>query len=528
LSNHEENPFGAFFNGWSDMEADTAHFMENLRDHYNIPLEQVTIIENMDNCIDEPGYSKIEFLTSDNLLIIKMFGTGIPSDIFFDKFRTIAATTKNERKGLGHYGWGMKVSLWVANPITIKTKKGDFVAAQEWILTEAHKPRYRIIPPPNDLNSDMTVIELKLINKYQGKLTKEVIRKILQTYYPTLLNGYKVMGRSIEVFVDNEKICWNEPKYTRKEPLCVNTKHGEVTGYLYYNDGGYDDNTSLSIGEEKGMLIIIYGRAIKIESFNQNSNKITGYIHSDILSDSITADKTTIRKDTLWWDFHKKVGAKIQQILEKIGISEEEKLYDELDKVVNRELNNVIRDFETFFNEYRGKITLQQQTPKINQLGELTSFLEKGGTLDYHPHTDNFEPAKEKEKNVGEPNGNPNIDTPNLNEAGPEKLKNVLKKKKFGIQFKRVSQPNTLREAWFNDVNGVIFVNIAFPTYQRAKNENKKTETYHCLRASFEAITEYMMEKRDVNLLDQFLKQRNEILLKWGEKWQASLSQSSQ
>ena len=46
---------------------DLKHAMENIRDHYTIPLEEAMVLENMDNCIEEP-YQEIRFNIERNVL----------------------------------------------------------------------------------------------------------------------------------------------------------------------------------------------------------------------------------------------------------------------------------------------------------------------------------------------------------------------------------------------------------------------------------------------------------------------------
>ena len=131
-------------NTYHEFDVDKAQVMKNLQDHYTIPLEDAAIVENIDNCIDEPEYTKIEFELSDNSLIIKMFGTGIQQSVFENLLHTLAGTTKSDKPGLGHYGWGMKIGLAISEYMTIRTKRGKFFGAQDgdWIKRDTPMETY--------------------------------------------------------------------------------------------------------------------------------------------------------------------------------------------------------------------------------------------------------------------------------------------------------------------------------------------------------------------------------------------------
>ena len=90
-------------------EVDVKHMMEDIREQSSIPIEEATIVENMDNCLDD-RYSEIHFDTDLEKLRILMIGSGMSKEVFEKKLSTIAGTTKvaERRKALGRYGYGMK------------------------------------------------------------------------------------------------------------------------------------------------------------------------------------------------------------------------------------------------------------------------------------------------------------------------------------------------------------------------------------------------------------------------------------
>ncbi len=94
-------------NTYEDFDVDLKHLMENIREHYSIPIEEAVIVENVDNCIDE-CYHSIHFSLKEDFLQILMLGDGMESQVFWNILTKIAATTKfdeRRRSALGRYGW---------------------------------------------------------------------------------------------------------------------------------------------------------------------------------------------------------------------------------------------------------------------------------------------------------------------------------------------------------------------------------------------------------------------------------------
>lgn len=80
------------------------------------------------------------------------------SKVFRETLPKIAATTKVTKKlhsGLGRYGWGIKVSMRVADYIIIETKKDDFHGAQPWKLIDGI-PKYKKEIPKKESDRNFT------------------------------------------------------------------------------------------------------------------------------------------------------------------------------------------------------------------------------------------------------------------------------------------------------------------------------------------------------------------------------------
>lgn len=512
-----------YADGYSDFKHNLKHSMENIRDQYNIDIRDAALIENIDNCIDEPGYTSLKIEASESALTLRMTGTGIPAETF-GNLAEIAGTTKSGKSGLGHYGWGMKVALWVASPITIYTRRDGFKGAQEWIMQDG-TPKYRFLSPPDDLNADETVVKLELKDelkatrasetplKIKGYYTKEKVLEILRKYYPTLINGAPVLGRRIEVSVNGERAGWQEPAYDKKKPVGIKIEDAEeATGYLYYLKKGYDEQSGLSLLGEVGVAVIVHGRVIKVDKFTQPTDKVTGYIHANALEDDVSGDKTTIRPSSRWQKLRRAVSGEISVLLKEAG--EEDKFNpSDLVREINKEINSVIKDmdeFSDFASPDQGYRVALRKNPagsehaSLAQTGHLASNASSGG-----------------DKNSPVAGGSQQLAPLQQDPQGQINAEKKEKRSKSKVQVLPTQKPGG-EECWYTFKDGylTVFVNSEHPLYKKAENESQKTLRFHMTRCAFEALGRYIAEERKaIREYTGVANERERLIKKWQESW---------
>jgi len=504
--NGNESSFDALYSDYKAFNVDLAHIMDNLIDHYSFPLEQAAIVENMDNCIDESKYDKIEYFVSENLLKIVMHGTGIPSDIFHNTLPTLAGTTKTDRGGLGHYGWGMKVGLGISDKIVINTKIGSFIGAQEWKLDPKGIPIYRSLENPG-LNSDMTIIEHHLNSKYSTSIDCVKVKRTLQEFYPTLLGGAQVLGRKIRVELNNEQVPQMAIAYSKKKPFSMNIDGKKITGYFCYRDKEYPESM------EK-VSIIVCGRTIFKDTFGINTNKkIAGYIHADILRKEITGDKTTIKRlSSAWKKISTEAGRQLATFLREMGELKEETKWDaDFTKQLHQQINDTLKHFPELFKDFRAA-PIAKDVLIGDKSGQIPITMTDG--------------AQMVRGTIGGSNTGGGVPTEgnDLNKKAPQRQEmgesNAIKKERKirqGIQIKQLPSQDQ-KEAWFDYAEGIVWLNTQFSTYQKAENEGKKVLEYHCARCIFDSLLEYVAKNQWGNNLNEFLNYRTELLSKWCEQ----------
>jgi len=493
---------------------DISHFMEDIKNQYSYPLEEAAIVENVDNCIDE-NYDEIYFVRKNKILEILMKGDGIPEEVFRETLPKLAATTKNlqDKAALGRYGYGMKVILFFSDKVEIETRKCNFVGKQEWIFKNG-VPQYKMLNlnENEERGNDFTIVRMFLKDNYANKFTEDFIEKTLQKFYPTILCGYKVRNkegkkRNLKFFINSKPVVsLSEIEFEKKREFKdIIIGDEAVSGKIFYTKKVVENE------EDRGIKIIVHGRYITTENFGvigTKSDKITGYVHADVLIDELAGDKTQIRKSSnKWRKLSQEISKQLSDFLKEIGEIEEKELPKEFMKKVHEELNKLLRQIPEFQKVATAK-KLSEVLMQKDQ-GELLTSMGKGSQR-----------VSGTEKGPGQGSGVPV--TPGIeeeealhDESGPYHATKQKRKIKRGIEMKIVSIPNEKREAWFSPGESIVYINASFPTYDKAAKE--KASAYHILRCTIEALLRYVCENEGIDNIKKFEEKRNEILSLWGE-----------
>jgi len=495
---------------YKPFQVDLEHLMENIKEQYvNISIEEAIIVENTDNCIDE-GYTEINFDLKNGLLQILMLGDGMDSKVFQETLPRIAATTKVTKKirsGLGRYGWGMKVSMYVADYIIIETKKGHFHGAQSWKLIDGI-PKYKKEIPKKQKDSDFTLIAIKLKKSYHQKISLDFIKRTLQHFYPTILGGAPVRNRygkkrRLRVLLKS-KLVESPPEvdYEKKSPIKVRAVRREATGYVFLARETLDEAA-------RGISIIVHGRKIMKDYFGVHGSKddrITGYLHADMLIDDVAGDKTLIRREYRWRKLSEGAAKQLGDFMKEVGAIREEKLPKDIIRHVHQEINNLIRHFPELQELARKLgISIRREVLIPEREGDVPTRLEEGSS-----RSRGLRPGSEKGGHgVPISSGEEPAKAPS-NALGEKRA--VRRKRRRGLQI--VARPETeKKEAWFSP-EGIVVVNSKFPTYDKARK--MRSLSYHMDRCAIEALLNYALENGIIKE-EEAIDYRTEVFAKWGE-----------
>jgi hypothetical protein len=477
--------------------------MENIEDLYTYPLEEAAIVENVDNAIDE-RYEKIELSFKNGVLRILMLGDGMDKKTFNETLPKIAATTKSETpsKGLGRYGWGMKIGISISDQIRVETRKASFRGAQLWKLIDGIPHKADDEPKEIAISCDFTLVELALKEDYADKLSRESIIRTVQKYYPTILNGAKVRNRygqyrKISVFYDSSQIPPPPlPEIVEKKPLNVKFKDKEATGYVFLVEQDLPE-------EERGINIIVHGRAIKRDFFDVHHDmdkRITGYVHADLLIDDLVNDKTQLRRSSKYRLFAQKMSEQLLQFAESIGAFKEAAPVSDI-------VRRVIKDVDRLMKNFPELKTLFQKPVK-------EEFLQKKGSKDRVSLGEGAEIKRGVESGGGGGKGvpwGPGSESEKAPTGEPGDLEAERRRRKGGLEVKPGRYARQ-EESWFSPP-GIVFINQSFSTYLKAEKMGKKTLEYHIGRCIIEAILNYAINKEKVMKLEDW----PAVLARWGE-----------
>lgn len=495
-----------------DFDVDRKHLMENIRDHYTIPIEEAVIVENVDNCIDE-DYHTICFNTTGADLEILMLGDGMNEEVFCKILTKIAATTKFEdRRGsaLGRYGWGMKISMYVGDCVIVETKNNSFHSAQSWRLVDGI-PKRRKVDPTKSQAENFSAVQIKLKNEFKHMSSSEFLERTLQRYYPTILQGAKVFGkngrkRELKVFIDSKQACPpKEIEYEKKKPLAAKVDGEPVTGYVMLAKNELNE-------EDQGIKIIVNGRKITKDFFGvwgDKNNRVTGYLHADILIGDLAGDKTALRKTTSHWRvLNERVAAQLSEFMKEIKAVKEEKLPEKEFRQIQLEINSILRSFAELQDlAIKAGISLSQDALIPRAGGNIATMLEPGSAGEHGTESGSgggegipVQPGDQSSKAPSEKPG--------------DKSATKEQKRRRGLNIYPRSEPQVRDEAWFSPGEGIIIANSSFPTYKKA--ERMQSRAYHMVRVGLEALLNYAAENGYIKK-DKLKELRFDVLAKWGE-----------
>jgi len=495
---------------YEPFESDLKHLMENIREQYSFPIEEAVIVENIDNCIDE-SYHTTSFHLKDDEFEILMLGDGMAPDVFWKILTKIAATTKfEERRGssLGRYGWGMKISMCVADYVVIETKHDSFHGAQSWKLIN-EIPNRKKEQPTKEFSENFTFIKIKLRDEYKQRFNQEIVKKTLQRFYPTLLAGVKITDeygkkRELKMMINSDPVePPQEVKYVKKKPLSFKFHGKEATGYVLLSE---EDLAK----DEQGIKIIVKGRKITEEFFGvygSENERITGYLHADMLIEDLAGDKTSIKRNTSRWrKLSEGIGRQLSDFMKEIGAIREEKLPKNLVTQVHLEINSLLRHFPELQElARRAGVSFSGDALIPKRQGDLLAKLEEGSEREH-----GIEPGGRGGSGVPVSPGDEKNAAPS-DDVGEDRA--IKRKRKRGLNIFPRPESGIRKEAWFSPGEGMIIVNSMFPTYKKAEKMNSLR--YHMVRCGIEAL---LNRASEIGLIDRekLTEYRDDVLAKWG------------
>ena len=287
------------------------HLLEDIRDSYPFPQEEVIVTELVANSLDSHA-SDIRFTIDSEKYILTVIDNGKGMNKKeLDGYHNIASTTKTRGMGIGFAGVGAKLSLLIAKEVVTETANGNFRGATRWKLENDEKAPWKYITPASAdsrlINSSHgTAVSIFFKSNNSELLNPDFIKKTIQKHFYTILDAtFQIALRfiyknGINFYVNEEKINLSEMmQFEKSNAFKIHFgKKGKPVGV------GFVRKYKEPLDEEKrGIAISTCGKVIKhgwdwLGISAKNPDYISGVVEMPGLSLILTTNKADFLKDT--------------------------------------------------------------------------------------------------------------------------------------------------------------------------------------------------------------------------------------
>ena len=482
------------------------HLLEDIRDGYPYPPEEVIITELIANALDSKA-SVIRFLVESDCQTISIIdnGEGMTSKNL-EKYHDIAATTKMRGKGIGFAGLGAKLSLLVAKEVMTETKRGSFHKATRWRLESTQRAPWEYVEPTGLIDSNNgTAVSILLCDKDSPLLDPNFVERVIQVhFFPLLHNKFRevlkyIYEKEIHFWV-NDRIV-QLPKAIegiQNKPFIVKGGRGKLIGI------GFLGKSKEALPEgQRGLAISTYGKVIKrgwdwIGISPRNPANLTGIVEVPLVVEILTTNKADFLQDInskqKYYRYRKAIQKSIEPVLRELGeinTSRErpERKIEPLEKEIDRVLEKVLDDFPEL-NPLLGK---RRKGEKVDGVIPDSQYSPVGKGVD---GVDTMTGTK---GGSGEGAGIEATEGENQGERIEQKLEptepgriHIGRKKRPGLMIGFDDDPNREDLGWL--LNNTIWINEGHPAYKKAKNSG--AENYHIVFSIAWVLSNYLEESK--------------------------------
>ncbi|MFH1968280.1 MAG: ATP-binding protein [bacterium] len=483
------------------------HLLEDIRDSYTIPIEEIILLELIANALDS-GASRVDFFVEPDKKTLTAVdnGKGMKRRDLSD-YHNIAATTKTKGKGIGFAGIGAKLSLLVAEKVCTETKGGHGSrCATEWYLKNEISAPWKFVPFSNkDLSSRGTSVSIQFKDN-SSLLSEEFVVKSARNhfyplFYPDLFglifkNIYK---KGIGFYVDGRKIVAENIFISKLKTFQIRLSRSKRVlvgiGFL----GKVETKNNF---EFQGLGVSTYGKVIKsgwewigVEPVRKEG--IFGLVEIPAMSGILTMNKMDFLRDSAslkkYYQYRKAIQESVAPILKSLGedlnLSALKTQYRSLSKDIERTLRSIIIDFP----ELTPLLGIKKSNSKNDVLGEslnpaLVEIVEK-----------------EIIQNDKEPGEGDRSSKKETKENFSAEVKKGAKKPSLLIGFENRKEKDPLARM----IESKIWINSSHPSYAKAKQE--KLEQYHILFCTALTLSSFLQNQHSSH---KFI---NEFMSAWGK-----------
>ena len=504
------------------------HLLEDIRDSYPFPQEEVIVTELVANSLDSHA-SDIRFIVDSEKYILTVIDNGKGMNKKeLDGYHNIASTTKTRGMGIGFAGVGAKLSLLIAKEVVTETANGNFRGATRWKLENDEKAPWKYITPASAdsrlINSSHgTAVSIFFKSNNSELLNPDFIKKTIQKHFYTILDAtFQIALRfiyknGINFYVNEEKINLSEMmQFEKSNAFKIHFgKKGKPVGVGFVRK--YKDQLD---EEKRGIAISTCGKVIKhgwdwLGISARNPDYISGVVEMPGLSLILTTNKADFLKDTAslqkYYRYRKAVQEVIEPILKEFGeISESREKPAKEMRPLEKEIRGILDNMLNDFPELDPLLGRRKKFEAAIGVLDDTSASESGTAVEENPektainHDVKDGKAEENAKNRENENGGlPNLDIGELKNGQPQEGKR--KPPGLMIGFYDNKDSNELGKI----EEGTVWINNEHPAFKRiAKSGGEK---YHIVVSTAFVLSGYLQEQKS---LQSFI---NRFLSDWGK-----------
>ncbi len=489
------------------------HLLEDIRDSYPFPLEEIIITELVANALDS-GASRIDFITEPQQKFIRCLDNGKGMKrAQLKNYHNVADTTKIRGAGIGFAGIGAKLSLLIADRVITESRGGHGShTAAEWRLINPLRAPWKFIPFPGNIpHTRGTAITIFLNNSSPALLETSYIKQAIIKYFHPLFDEKMtsdllrfIYRASVEFYINGERVIPPPEEVNEKQWFRVylgKSRKLSGLGYLIHRD------KPASI---PGLAISTYGKIIKagwewLGITPREKEKINGVVEIPALTELLTTNKSDFLSDAAhlkkYYLYRKAIQEAVSPILkewEGEGLGETP-APNKLIQPLNRQIDNALSALINDFPELSSLVGIKRQTL-------LTTKLMKETRGDQRRQA-----AAAKNRNGEKAEAGVQLATVNFQPT--EQPESNGEQNSFGV--KRIKKPGLkiILEAFGKEasnnigriVEDSVYVNTDHPAWQRAKE--KKLEEYHVILAVSLTLSQFLEPQHSTQeFVERFLR----------------------
>jgi len=511
------------------------HLLEDIRDSYASPLEEVILTELIANALDSKAANiHIAVDAGKNVLRCTDDGQGMKRPALRE-YHNIASTAKRRGTGIGFAGVGAKLSLLLAERVVTESKGGyGSRCATEWYLANAYRAPWKFVPFSGAVAGPRgTAASIYFSDSQSHLLNPDFARDTVVRHFYPLLNQtmhrellryfYK---KQVRFFVNSEQIELPESGQDALQhwfkASIGKTRRPVGIGFLAKTDiqGNWLENflgkKIIATSLPAGLCISTFGKIIKggwewLGIIPMNADRISGVVEIPALSEILTTNKNDFLTDSAslkkYYKFRKAVQEAVVPILERMGerpagsAASPEQLVKPLRRVISGALNSMLGDFP----ELEGLIGAgRAKTLGRKEAQERASEIKAG------PEARAEIPEVQERQVAADHDAQDQKHSP----LAPPGIADATKKREIrartsGLNIELADIADSPDMALGRIIDDVLTVNTAHPAWAKAKQRGM--EEYHIIISVASVLSQFLEDQKSPQ---EFL---NRFLQSWAE-----------